>query len=297
MTGPTWPQIAVRLHDTLAACRQDTDLELTAGPRRLRLAVRRDSVSGRCPAYDPSRLAELGWRPAGDGDDWRQETPRTAEALRWWGDFAADTARAVLTADPAGLACRVLTPDGVVPPAPGSAPDGGVPPALPDSHLSDAAPGRRRVANPSVSAGAAGTAVADRLARAAAAQDLPGYLGAFAGGAVCVPLAGEPSPERDFPWVTVHDAGQAPLLPVFTTAEALTAFVGVGVPFLAIPAAELLAAWPDPAWGLAVDPGAPHGLTLTAPALTALLAANDLDAAQPAGPTGEDRPSPPAPTA
>ncbi|TDB77127.1 SseB family protein [Micromonospora sp. KC723] len=310
MTGAAWPQVAARLHHTLAACRQDTDVELTAGPRRLRLAVRRDTVSGRCPAYDAPRLAELGWRPAADGDGWWYETPRTAEALRWWGDFASDTARAVLTADPAGLACQVLTPTSGLSPAPRTPPGGGVPtdgaapprtgppdatpgagsPPVPaGTDPPDAGPGRHRGAEPSVSAAAAGPRVGDLLARAAADHDLPGYLGAFAAGAVCVPLAGEPSPDRELPWVVVRDADRAPLLPVFTTAEALTAFAGVGVPFLAVPAAELLAAWPDPAWGLAVDPGAPHGLTLTAPALAALLAANDLDAGEEATPeVGED---------
>ncbi|TDC83439.1 SseB family protein [Micromonospora sp. KC606] len=294
MTGPDWPQIAARLHHTLAACRQDTDVELSAGPRRLRLAVRRDSVSGRCPGYDPPRLAELGWRPADDGDDWWHETPRTAEALRWWGDFASDTARAVLTGDAAGLACRVVAPPDGGSPAPRTLPGGDtVPignPAPAGIDSSDVVPGRHRVAAPPVSAPAAGPGVGDLLARAAADHDLPGYLGAFAAGTVCVPLAGEPSPQREFPWTVVLDADRAPLLPVFTTAEALTAFAGVGVPFLAVPAAELLAAWPDPAWGLAVDPGAPHGLTLSAPALAALLAANDLDTGEEAGTGGGDGP-------
>ncbi|MBM0257832.1 SseB family protein, partial [Micromonospora sp. 4G55] len=82
--------------------------------------------------------------------------------------------------------------------------------------------------------------------------------------------------DRDFPWTVVLGADRAPLLPVFTSADALTAFAGVGVPFVALSAADLLADWPDPGWGLAVDPGAAHGLTLTAPALAALIAANDL---------------------
>ncbi|MEH0825375.1 MULTISPECIES: SseB family protein [unclassified Micromonospora] len=244
MTAPGWPEIVARLHRTLVACDRDTDLELAAGPRRLRLSVRRDTVEGHCPGGDAGpQLADLGWRPDGAGG-WWYATERTAEGLHWWSGFAARTAAVALTADPGALSCQVRPVPRPAEPEPVPHPAEPEPLAL--------------------------------LAQAAARHDLPRYLGVLAAGPVCVPLAGEPSPEREFPWTVVLGADRAPLLPVFTSADALTAFAGAGVPFVALSAADLLADWPDPAWGLAVDPGAAHGLTLTAPALAALLAANDL---------------------
>ncbi|WP_220090981.1 SseB family protein, partial [Micromonospora noduli] len=117
-------------------------------------------------------------------------------------------------------------------------------------------------------------AVVAQLAAAVDRRDLPGYLGALAGATVCVPLAGEPTPDVDFPWTVVSDATGAPLLPVFTSPGALAAFAGDGVPFVALPCAELFEDWPDPSWGLAVDPGSPRAFALAAPALAALLTAN-----------------------
>ncbi|GAB3937008.1 hypothetical protein GCM10027614_14440 [Micromonospora vulcania] len=80
MTAPTWPEIIIRLRDTLARCDRDTDLELSAGPRALRLLVRREVVRVACPAYDEARLAALGWhRPAGDAPGGtRPRAPRTS---------------------------------------------------------------------------------------------------------------------------------------------------------------------------------------------------------------------------
>ncbi|MER6593476.1 hypothetical protein ABT214_16820, partial [Micromonospora purpureochromogenes] len=105
MTATGWPEIVARLHRTLVACDRDTDLELSAGSRRIRLSVRRDTVEGHCPGYAGQQLAELGWRPGDDGD-WWYVTPRTAEGLHWWSGFAARTAAVALTADPAALSCR-----------------------------------------------------------------------------------------------------------------------------------------------------------------------------------------------
>lgn len=312
MTATGWPEIVARLHRTLVACDRDTDLELSAGSRRIRLSVRRDTVEGHCPGYEGQRLAELGWRPGDDGD-WWYATPRTAEGLHWWSGFAARTAAVALTADPAALSCRALPLDGGAEPPPstrvevtdkagsgvGAPAPAGVGVAVP-AGVGVAVPVEAGAGVPAPLEGGAGadaTAAdgaspadtvadgggsrpaepepAELLARAAAAHDLPRYLGVLAAGPVCVPLAGEPSPDRDFPWTVVLGADRAPRLPVFTSADALTAFTGVGVPFVALSAADLLADWPDPGWGLAVDPGTAHGLTLTAPALAALLAAND----------------------
>ncbi|MEH1057398.1 SseB family protein [Micromonospora sp. CPCC 206171] len=299
MTATGWPEIVARLHRTLVACDRDTDVELSAGSRRLRLSVRRDSVEGHCPGYAGQRLAELGWQP-GDGGDWWYATPRTAEGLHWWSGFAARTAAVALTADPAALSCRVLPLDGGAEPptatgaeVTGAAGSGvgapvpaGVGVAVPVGAGAGVDATAADVASPGATVADGGGArpaepePAELLARAAAAHDLPRYLGVLAAGPVCVPLAGDPSPDRDFPWTVVLGADRAPLLPVFTSADALAAFAGVGVPFVALSAADLLADWPEPGWGLAVDPGAAHGLTLTASALAALLAANDLTASQ-----------------
>ncbi|MEU4381382.1 SseB family protein [Micromonospora echinofusca] len=265
MTSPGWPDIVARLHDTLSGCDRDTDLELAAGPRRLHLMVRRNTVRGVCPPYDEPRLAELGWQaPRGVGG-WWYETPRTAEGLRWWSGFAARTAATVLTTEPGALSCQILPPTG-----PRVRPEPTVPP-VPRVR----AAGRPPAGEPAAEGAATGGAsVLDLLSDAGARRDLPGYLGILAATAVCVPLAAEPGPDRDVPWTIVTDPTGAPLLPVFTSPDALTAFAGEGVPFVAVPCADLLADWPDPTWGLVVDAGTPRALALGAASLAALLAAN-----------------------
>ncbi|MEW2378154.1 SseB family protein [Micromonospora sp. NPDC047812] len=334
MTSPGWPEIVARLHDTLSGCDRDTDLELAAGPRRLHLMVRRDTVRGVCPPYDEPRLAELGWQAPRGAGGWWYETPRTAEGLRWWSGFAARTAATVLTTEPGALSCQVLPPTGprvrpepTVPPVPRvraaepvagaaqpgpgaeqpvagagtarvSAPPPAEPPAEPPADLPAEPPADLPGEPPSElpaeptaglpadlpsepagdeerdGADPGGPSVLDLLSEAGARRDLPGYLGILAAAAVCVPLAAEPGPERGVPWTIVTDPTGAPLLPVFTSPEALTAFAGQGVPFVAVPCADLLADWPDPAWGLVVDAGTPRALALGASSLAALLAAN-----------------------
>ncbi|MEU6078759.1 SseB family protein [Micromonospora sp. NPDC047074] len=294
MTAPDWSDIVDRLHDTLARCDRDTDLELAAGRRRLHLLVRRDTVRGVCPPYDERRLAELGWRAPRAAGGWWYETPRTAEGLHWWSGFVAQTAAAVLTTEPATLSCEILPPTGprvrpepTVPlvrrgpaepvvgtaePEPGPGPD----PADSDSDSADG-PGSGATGRADDSEGVPapdGPPMLDLLAGAAGRRDLPGYLGVLAAMAVCVPLATEPGPDRGVQWTVVTDPVGAPLLPVFTSPEALTAFAGEGVPFVAVPCADLLADWPDPGWGLVVDAGTPRALALGAAALATLLAAN-----------------------
>ncbi|MDO3705852.1 SseB family protein [Micromonospora sp. C28SCA-DRY-2] len=412
MTSPSWPEIVDRLRDTLARCDRDTDLELAAGPRRLHLLVRRDTVRLHCPGYDEARLAALGWhRPADGSGGWWYETPRTPERLDRLSAFVARTAAEVLTADPGALSCRALPPTPVPVPAvpqpattPAPAPGRGHPPVdhapvgalrgspgqtevptgepaavgspalataratatgaggtdLPGPAIAPTptggpgtAAGPHPTAQPTRAAGTgpsdgpnptaprlatdAGTAggayptaqptpaggtgaaggpnptgpraaldagtgpadspyptagstaaagagpsgtgapertVAELLAEAAGRRDLPGYLGVLAAAPVCVPLAAEPSPEADFPWTVATDPAGAPLLPVFTSPEALTAFAGADVPFIALACADLFADWPDRSWGLVVDPGTPQSVALAAPALADLLAAN-----------------------
>ncbi|MGW5560125.1 SseB family protein [Micromonospora sp. NPDC003944] len=251
--SPTWPEIAARLRDTVARCDRDTDLELSAGPRGIRLLVRRRVVRVVCPGHDEARLAALGWhRPTGD-EGWWYEAPRTPEQVERLSAFVTRTAAEVLTDEPGALSCRAL------PAAARPAPE----PAL-----------ETRPSAGATAAGGAEPAVVAVLTAAVVRRDLPGYLAALAAATVCLPLAGEPSPDADFPWTVLNDASGAPLLPVFTSPEALGAFTGDGVPFVALPCAELFEDWPDPSWGLAVDPGSPQALTLAAPALAALLTAN-----------------------
>ncbi|PWR05029.1 hypothetical protein DKT68_29145 [Micromonospora acroterricola] len=256
MTSPSWPEIVERLRDTVARCDRDTDLELTAAGRGIRLLVRRDVVRVLCPGYDEARLAVLGWRrPAGDAQ-WWYESPRSPEQMDRLSMMVARTAAEVLTDDPGALSCRPVPPaaSAVRPATAGAAP---TEPAV--------------VAEP---AELTEPAVVALLAAAANRRDLPGYLGVPAGAMVCVPLAGEPAADGEVPWTVVGDATGAPLLPVFTTPQALAAFAGDGVPFVALPCAELLEDWPDESWGLAVDAGSARAVTLAAPALAALLTAN-----------------------
>ncbi|WP_433270273.1 SseB family protein [Micromonospora vinacea] len=258
--SPTWPEIAARLRDTVARCDRDTDLELSAGPRGIRLLVRRQVVRVICPGHDEARLAALGWhRPTG-GDGWWYEAARTPEQVERLSVFVTRTAAEVLTDDPGALFCRP------VPPAAGHPGPTVLPVARPapvDVTQVGAAP-----------ATAAEPAVVAVLAAAVDQRDLPGYLGALADATVCVPLSGEPAPDADFPWTVVGDTTGGSLLPVFTSPGALAAFTGDGVPFIALPCAELFEDWPDPSWGLTVDPGTPRAVTLAAPTLAALLTAN-----------------------
>ncbi len=302
-TSPTWPQIAARLRDTVASCDRDTDLELTAGPRGIRLLVRRQVVRVICPGHDHARLAALGWHRSSGDEGWWYEAPRTPEQVEQLSVFVTRTAAEVLTDEPGALSCRALPP--AAGPGPAAPPAGRpaanrpsaaeaapvdaepavvvapVEAAPVDAAPVDAAPveaGARRAGQPveaaRVEAAEAEPAVVAVLAAAVSRRDLPGYLAALAAATVCVPLAGEPTPDADFPWTVLNDATGASLLPVFTSPGALAAFTGDGVPFVALPCAELFEDWPDPSWGLAVDPGSPRALTLAAPALAALLTAN-----------------------
>ncbi|MER7591359.1 SseB family protein [Micromonospora sp. NPDC127501] len=276
--SPTWPEIAARLRDTVARCDRDTDLELSAGPRAIRLLVRRQVVRVICPDHDEARLAALGWhRPTGD-EGWWYEAARTPEQVERLSVFVIRTAAEVLTDEPGTLSCRALPPAA----RPGPAALSIDRPAPVEVTQVEATPAGATPAKATPTGAApaeappldAEPAVVTQLAAAVGRRDLPGYLGALAGATVCVPLSGEPAPDADFPWTVVGDATGAPLLPVFTSPRALAAFAGDGVPFVALPCAELFEDWPDPSWGLTVDPGSPRAVALSAPTLTALLTAN-----------------------
>ncbi|MGW3891790.1 SseB family protein [Micromonospora chokoriensis] len=265
MTSPTWPEIVTRLRDTIARCDRDTDLELSAGPRGILLLVRREVVRVVCPGLDEARLAALGWhRPTGD-EGWWYEVPRTPEQVERVSGLVTRTAAALLTDRPDALSCRATPPAARPGPPPRSTA------AQPAAIEAAAAEAARTGPTPT---GPAEPAVVAVLGAAVDRRDLPGYLGVLAGTTVCVPLSGEPTPDAEFPWTVVGDATGAPLLPVFTSPRALAAFTGDGVPFIALPCADLFEDWPNPSWGLAVDPGSAQAVALTAPALTTLLTAN-----------------------
>ncbi|WP_220090825.1 TY-Chap domain-containing protein, partial [Micromonospora noduli] len=129
MTSPTWPEIAARLRDTVARCDRDTDLELSAGPRGIRLLVRREVVRVICPGHDEARLAALGWhRPTGD-EGWWYEAARTPEQVERLSVFVTRTAAEVLTDEPGMLSCRALP--AAAHPGPPAAPAAGPGPAVP----------------------------------------------------------------------------------------------------------------------------------------------------------------------
>ncbi|MEV4494372.1 SseB family protein [Micromonospora arborensis] len=277
MTSPTWPEIAARLRDTIDRCDRDTDLELSAGPRGMWLLVRRQAVRVVCPGHDEARLAALGWHRPTNGGGWWYEAPRTPEQVERLSVFVTRTAAEVLTHRPGALSCRAVPPAARRGPEARSAAGPG--PTTRSVATRPAPNESAPVEVTQVEPTAAGTApteptVAAVLAAAVDRRDLPGYLGMLAGATVCVPLAGEPAPDASFPWTVVGDATGTPLLPVFTSPEALAAFTGDGVPFVALPCADLFEDWPDPSWGLAVDPGSARAVALAAPALAALLTAN-----------------------
>ncbi|MBQ1015819.1 SseB family protein, partial [Micromonospora sp. M51] len=223
-----------------------------------------------CPGPDHARLAALGWhRPSGD-EGWWYEAPRTPEQLERLSVFVTRTAAEVLTNEPGALSCRAVPPAARPGPATRSTPDRPAPVGSAPVPVIHSEPTPAEAAP----AGVAEPAVVAVLAAAADRRDLPGYLAVLAGATVCVPLAGEPTPDADFPWAVIGDATGAPLLPVFTSPGALAAFTGDGVPFIALPCVELFEDWPDPSWGLAADPGSTRAVALAAPALTALLSAN-----------------------
>ena len=108
--APTWPEIAARLRDSVARCDRDTDLELSAGPRGIRLLVRREVVRVICPGHDEARLAALGWhRPTGD-EGWWYEAARTPEQVERLSVFVTRTAAEVLTDEPGALSCQPVPP-------------------------------------------------------------------------------------------------------------------------------------------------------------------------------------------
>lgn len=122
------------------------------------------------------------------------------------------------------------------------------------------------------------TALRAVLTEAVAERDLTGYLSALRTAAVCMPLLEDPSPETGVRPAVVRGADNAIFLPIFTSADGLTEFAGNGVPFIAISFNDLIDDWPEPDWGVIIDPRTDRALTLTAVSLAELRAADPPDA-------------------
>ncbi|MDR7278602.1 SseB family protein [Catenuloplanes atrovinosus] len=110
------------------------------------------------------------------------------------------------------------------------------------------------------------------LSDAVASRDLTGYVSALRTAAVSMPLLDDPSPETGVRPAVVRGADNAIFLPVFTSPDGLAEFAGIGVPFLTVSFDDLLNDWPEPDWGMIVDPRAEWTLTLTAGSLAELRA-------------------------
>ncbi|GAB7039957.1 MULTISPECIES: SseB family protein [Catenuloplanes] len=108
------------------------------------------------------------------------------------------------------------------------------------------------------------------LTGAVAERDLTGYVAALRGAAVSMPLLDDPSPETGVRPAVVRGADNAIFLPIFTSPDGLADFAGTGVPFLTLAFGDLLDDWPEPDWGMIVDPRTEWTLTLTADTLAGL---------------------------
>jgi hypothetical protein len=388
MSDAGWAGLLTAIHDQLFACDRETRFALAGADRRLWLTVRADSVTVEIPAYDPARLATLGWQaPEDDRDLWFYEVPRAIEHVDWLCRFAVHGASLLISADPATITFReagpdevdetrpapVLTvvpdPDRVAPavsasevPAPGASATGAAPlenavlgdPASGNAASGDPASGDPASGDPASGLGVLGHAVAEDaasgnaasgnaasgnaasgnaasgnaasedsvsapsasgaleppvrrpeipaqrlgtpdipvrtpeeelaalravLTEAVAERDLTGYLTALRTAAVCMPLLEDPSPETGVRPAVVRGADSAIFLPIFTSADGLTEFAGNGVPFIAISFNDLIDDWPEPDWGVIIDPRTDRALTLTANSLAELRSANPPDEA------------------
>lgn len=133
---------------------------------------------------------------------------------------------------------------------------------------------------------APGTDLERRLAAAVAAGDVPGYVRLLARAELLLPvdadavLGGGPAG-----WATFAADGVT-VLAAYTSGVAMTAATrGTFTTFRKQTLAELLAAWPDPAWRLGVDVNLPIGAILTTDeARTALTAPPPPPAGPPAAP-------------
>lgn len=128
-------------------------------------------------------------------------------------------------------------------------------------------------------------ALTDALAAAVAAGDVATALRLLRPAQLVVPVTEAAGTRTEGPrWPTVQGVDR-PFVVVFSSWEAMTAVTGQDRSWGTVTSLpELAAAWPDPSWGLAVDPGLPGHLTLEAGTVARLAAPSlgDQVAAEPA---------------
>jgi hypothetical protein len=104
------------------------------------------------------------------------------------------------------------------------------------------------------------------------------YLDALVASAVLVPLTAEAAPEDlqhdGFPW-RIERVGDGPALSVFTSGLRLAEAVSDTTPTVRLDFRTLAAAWPDPAWQLAVNPRSAIAATFASPQIAHLVAWSD----------------------
>jgi hypothetical protein len=117
------------------------------------------------------------------------------------------------------------------------------------------------------------------LAAALAAGDVVAALVALRPAQLVLPLTVEAAEGRAAPaWATIRTADGRTLVAAFTSVEAMTAgTAGAAVRGRVSSLPELTAGWPDPAWGLVVDPGLASQLELESGTLARLAAPSMLD--------------------
>jgi hypothetical protein len=128
----------------------------------------------------------------------------------------------------------------------------------------------------------------DAMAQAIAGRNRDAYLAVLASASLRVLVHGaDVGPPR---WRTAVEQNRV-FMVAFTSREAMRIVIGQVQPHLLLDLGGLATDWPDPAWGLAVDPGLPIGSRLPQHMVRQLAALG-------AGPAGPPSPSaPPAPVA
>lgn len=101
------------------------------------------------------------------------------------------------------------------------------------------------------------------LSTAAESGDRTAFLAALAAGPLLLPISpAAAAGQEPVRWATAAQ-DETTFLLAFTSAEAISACLpGQHVPYRVTNLADLVAAWPDPAWWLVVDPGLPIGTRL-----------------------------------
>ena len=109
------------------------------------------------------------------------------------------------------------------------------------------------------------------MAAAVEAGDREAFLAAFAGGPLLLPVSPEAAAGRaQLAWPTGVFEGLTHVI-AFTSPEAIAVCMpGESVSYRLASLTDVVAAWPDDSWWLAVDPGLPIGLRLSAAELRGL---------------------------